>query len=109
MHLIPLSTAVTLTSSYRANKENILITSLRNQKVTPLCETFDRSAIDTLLAQSGCASIRIYPGMDSAGKIKFVIVGVTSAGEDLLAHDPIIVEDGQRCPDLCPPSSVLNS
>ena len=36
---ISLQKAIDMTSFYRAQKENILIPQLRNQKITPLCET----------------------------------------------------------------------
>jgi hypothetical protein len=48
-----------------------------------------------------------------------ILVAVNAAGEDLLPasfesasltdEDPIILEDGFRCPDRCPPASSLNS
>jgi hypothetical protein len=106
---ISLQKAIDMTSLYRAQKENILIPQLRNQKITPICETFDRSAFESLLAISGCVSLRFYVGMDTNQKIRLIAVAVNAAGEDILAHDPQIVEDGQRCPDICPPASALNS
>jgi hypothetical protein len=106
---ISLQKAIDMTSLYRAQKENILVPQLRNQKITPICETFDRSAFESLLAISGCVSLRFYVGMDTNMKIRLIAVAVNSAGEDILAHDPEIVEDGQRCPDICPSASPLNS
>lgn len=106
---ISLQKAIDMTSFYRAQKENILIPQLRNQKITPLCETFDRSAFEALLAISGCTKLRFYIGMDQDLKIRLIAVAVNAAGEDILAHDPEIVEEGQRCPDVCPPASPLNS
>lgn len=109
-HLISLQNAIDMTSTFRDEKENILIQSLRGQNILPICETFDRSAFDTLLAQSGCEAIRVYFSMDSSLKVKLVIVGVDGNKADILtSSDEKITEDGQRCPDICPPGSALNS
>ena len=106
---ITLQKAIDMTTLYRAQKENILIPQFRNQKITPICETFDRSTFETLLAVSGCVSLRFYVGMDPDKKIRLIAVAVNSSGEDILGHDAQIVEEGQRCPDICPPASALNS
>jgi hypothetical protein len=57
--------------------------------------------------------------MDPVNLVKLVIVGVNELNEDMLpptdaggkviggAGDEII-EDGVRCPELCPPPSPLN-
>ncbi len=109
-NLISLQTAIDMTTKFRNEKENILTQSMRGQNILPICETFNRSAFDTLLAQSGCEAIRVYFSMDSSLKVKVVIVGVDGNKADILpASDVKIVEEGQRCPDICPPSSPLNS
>lgn len=109
-HFISLQQAVDLTTRFRNEKENILVTNLRNQGILPICETFERSVFDDLLAQTDCQAIRIYFSMDSSLKTKLVVVGVNNAKEDILTTgDEKIVEEGQRCPDICPPSSSLNS
>jgi hypothetical protein len=47
-----------------------------------------------------------------------ILVAVNAEGEDILpvitnaveaTDEPIILEDGLRCPDDCPPKSPLNS
>jgi hypothetical protein len=112
-HFIPLSQAVDMTALFRAEKENILLPAHRGQNILPVCETFGRDAFDELLAQTDCAAIRVYFSMDAQLKVKLVIVGVNSNKEDILPVSPPgsekIAEDGQRCPDICPPSSPLNS
>src|SRR5690348_16760799 len=115
-HSIPLTDAVTLTTEFRSKKETILGTQYRNKGTLPICETFDRDAFDELLAQDGCVSIRIYFSMDSVTKVKLIAVGVNDKGEDILPDpnfpDPAVgklMENGTRCPAVCPPSSVLNS
>jgi hypothetical protein len=107
---ISLQEAIDLTSNYRTNKENILDSAYRNQGVLPICETFDRGVLDVLLAQTNCAHIRIYLGMDSNYKVKVVVVGADSNGNDILIKSAeLIGEEAQRCPPICPSSSPLNS
>ena len=109
-NLISLQDAIDMTTTFRDEKENILIQSLRGQNILPICETFGRSAFDTLLAQTGCEGIRVYFSMDSSLKVKLVIVGVDGNKADILTtSNEKIAEDGQRCPDICPPDSPLNS
>ena len=109
-YLISLQSAIDMTTRFRNEKENILTQSMRGQNILPICETFDRSVFDTLLAQSGCQAIRVYFSMDSLLKVKVVIVGVNSSKADILTpSNEKIAEEGQRCPDICPPSSALNS
>lgn len=114
-HFISLATAETMTAAYRSDKEAILATAYQNQNILPLSETFNRGAIDTLLAIDACAGIRIYYGMDENLKVHAILVAVNEENEDILPAasllseaDPVIVEEGQRCPDLCPPPSPLN-
>lgn len=114
-HFITLNNAVEMTGRYRSDKEAILATAYQNQNILPNSETFNRNAFDTLLATEGCAGIRIYYGMDENLKLHAILVAVNEDNEDLLPQqnsltvtDPPIVEEGQRCPDLCPPPSELN-
>jgi len=116
-HFISLSEAAAMTHRYRKNKETILAGNYKNSNLLPVCETFNRAAIDTLLSQPGCEGIRVYYGMSESLEVHAVIVGVNQNNEDLLAvtslrteseDDSIILEKGQRCPDECPPLSPLN-
>ena len=104
-----------MTTLYRADKEAILATEYQNQNILPNSETFNRNAFETLLAKAGCAGLRIYYGMDEDLKLHAIAVAVNEDNEDILpalvsaaAIDEDIVEEGQRCPDLCPPPSPLN-
>jgi hypothetical protein len=118
-HFIPLSQAIEMTTLYRNEKEAILVPAMRDKKILPTCETFNREAFDALLGEPGCVGLRFYLGMDDGLKVKIIAVGVNAANEDMLPEqaaramvmsDPNqIVEDGQRCPDDCPPASPLNS
>ena len=107
---INLQDAVDITSRYRSNKETILGNAYKNQGILPVCESFNRDVISDLLAQTNCSGIRIYFSMASDYKVKVTIVGYDSNAEDILPRDAeLIVEEGQRCPPDCPPSSPLNS
>jgi len=110
-----MDTAIDMTTMYRADKEAILATAWQNQNILPNSETFNRNALDTLLAIEGCEALRIYYGMDENSKVHAIMVAVNEDNEDILPQDnlvsetAVIVEEGQRCPDLCPPPSPLNS
>ncbi len=115
-HYVPATDAATMTSRLRSNQESILDSGSRNSGIIPICETFVRSAFDAILADTNCTKVRIYTAMDSNLKIRFVIVGVNSSDEDIFLIDnssetPIdcVIENGARCPDICPPESSLNS
>ena len=82
----------------------------------PICETFDKAAFETLLAKEGCEHIRIYYGMNAEKQIHAIIVAADANGQDILPslssneeEDDDILDRGNRCPDLCPPASPLNS
>lgn len=117
-HLISLQKAIEMTTRYRQDKETVLAPEYRGQIILPNSETFNRAAIEKLLAETGCAAVRIYYGMDETLKTHAIIVGVNESNEDILASsssnnlaasDEPILEEGQRCPDICPPKSPLNT
>lgn len=106
-HEISLQTAIDMTSRYRGKRPINF----------PICETFEKGAIQKLLDTGGCASFRIYYGMKADERVDAILVAVDAEGKDILpplanassTSDPVIIEDGYRCPDDCPPSSSLNS
>jgi hypothetical protein len=118
---ISLPIAIDMTSLYRSQRENILKTEYQNQNILPLSEAFDRTVFDAVLAESGCEGLRIYYGMSEDLKIHAIIVGTDVNGDDILpssgaaaANDPedddgYIIENGNRCPPICPGDSPLNS
>ena len=118
-NFISLAQAIAMTTTYRKNKEVILDPKYQGQDILPICETFDRSAFDALLAEADCTYIRVYLGMDEDLKLRVIAVGANSKNEDILPPagqtkldggdgGGVIVEEGVRCPVICPPSSGLN-
>jgi hypothetical protein len=116
-HSIPLATAVEMTKRLRENRNTILAEQYQRQDIVAICETFDADSIQAILTQDGCVSLRIYYGMDESLKMHAILVGADINGKDILppqadaaANSPIgeIMEDGLRCPTMCPPPSPLN-
>lgn len=113
-HFISLEKAKEMTALYNSEKNAVLKPEFQGQNILSVCETFDRSAFDTLLAETGCAGIRVYFGMTPALKVRAIIVGVDQDNKDILppagsagggsasSGDGVIVEEGRPCPDFCP-------
>ena len=83
-HKINLGKAKQMTRLYREQRENILKTEFTGRDLLPISDTFGRDAIDRLLAQPGCASLRIYYGMDEQMRMKPILVGVDKDNQDIL-------------------------
>lgn len=103
---------------FSQEKDSITREEHKGKHLFPVCETFDRSAFDALLQREDCKGVRIYYGMkEDSQHIHAVIVGVDAEGKDLLpvagiamdGTDAVIIENSQRCPIYCPPSSALNT
>ena len=109
-NFVSLQTARDMATAYRSQKENMLKTNLQNQGILPICETFGRAAFDTILSDSAVQKIRIYLCLGTDNKVRIMAVGVNANNEDMLPSgtEDKIIEDGQRCPDQCPPPSALN-
>ena len=109
-HAISLQEAIDMTTLYRQEKEGILMPAFRGQNVLCNSETFAAADVQALLNQAGCCGLRIYYGMKSALDIHAILVGVNEAGQDILpeakmittAEEGLILEEGKRCPPLCP-------
>jgi hypothetical protein len=114
---ISLQDAINMTTQYRSNRENVLKTQYQNIGLLPLSEAFNRLAFDTVLAEDGCEGLRIYYGMGDDLKVHAIIVGTDANGNDILpqrmltaaGNDASIIENGTRCPDICPDPSPLNT
>jgi len=67
--------------------------------------SFDRAAIDKILAHPECARLRYYHGRDEEGKPNLVLVGVDKAGKDITKA--CIMEKSLFCPPICDDTSEL--
>ncbi|MFL5740988.1 MAG: hypothetical protein ACJ75B_12270 [Flavisolibacter sp.] len=129
-HHIPLADAKKMIRNFKDKKEQILAAPYKKAGSLPISETFDRSAFDQVLAKPGCVGLRVYFAMDDNMQIRVVIVGVNENNEDMITNtqaksasastlaasdtttDPTngdIIEQGTRCPDVCPPDSPLTT
>lgn len=95
-HAISLEQAIIMTGLYRSSIPEGM----------PVSETFQLESVNTLLSQSGCTAMRIYYGKKEDGTIHAILVGVNDKGEDIT--EGVILEDGFRCPPICPADSPLN-
>ena len=115
-NLISLADGVAMTTLFRSERENILQEEFRTGQILPMCESFDRACFEMLLSNHSCKGIRIYSGMDADLKVKFIIVGIGENDEDIYITNvqgemriDSVIENGVRCPTMCPPPSALNS
>jgi hypothetical protein len=116
---IPVNLAAEMNARYRTNREWILQPKYQNANILCVCETFDKDQILTLLNKTGCAKLRIYYGMDTSLKVHAVLCAADEDNADILppaqgiealmGDDDYILEQGQRCPEECPPDSTLNT
>ncbi len=106
-HEITLQQAIDMTTLYRTNRPPNF----------PICETFEVDAISKLIATPECKFVRIYYGMKEDKEVDAILVAANADGQDLLpassesglnanAVQNIVLEDGFRCPQFCPPVSV---
>jgi len=113
-NVIPLSRAKQLKANFKEKKGQLINPKIPATDVIPDSETFNREAIDRLLALPGCVGIRIYTGMDEEFKLRLILVGVDDQGKDLILQSSTtenltaiaegeVVEDGFRCPPYCKP------
>jgi hypothetical protein len=82
--------------------------SLQSQKSkTPQIkgEAFEKIAIEKILAQPGCAQLRIYYGKTETGQPNLVLVGVDTSGKDMTKT--CMMERGTLCPPFCDGQSIL--
>lgn len=117
-HFITLTEAMALTRRFRENRGAGSNAAQHSLDILPLAETFDRSAVDTIMAQPDCVSVRIYYGMSEDLKIHAILVGVNSNNQDIIPTataktmadtTDVIAENGMRCPDICDTTSPLNT
>jgi len=95
-HRIALTAAATLTKRYRDQSPGAVHAGM-----------FPRDVFDRILAQTGCAGIRIYYGRDDTGGLALVLVGIDANGNDMTAGE--LDEFQFPCPPYCDDGgSVLN-
>jgi len=68
---------------------------------------FPRAAFEAILAQEGCAGIRLYFGHGAGQDTQVVMVGVDSEALDMSQGE--IMENSFPCPPFCDPRSALTS
>lgn len=96
-HLIPLQEAIDMTFRYQANIPAGMVNS----------EMFNKESVSALLNQPGCVSLRIYYGKQTDDTIHAILVGVDENGADMVQTSNLILEEGVRCPPICPTTSSL--
>jgi hypothetical protein len=108
-HDITLQQAITMTQTFRNNKEQILQPQFQGKNILVICESFSRDIFDEILSVPGCAGVRIYFGMNEDLTVRAVMVATDANSADILpATGGVIGEVGLPCPPICPPPSALN-
>ncbi|MCB0297052.1 MAG: hypothetical protein KDG51_17840 [Calditrichaeota bacterium] len=96
-HTVSLAAAAQLTRRYRRSAgERAVIGGY-----------FGKAALEKLLAQPECIGVRYYFGREDDGKPVIVLLGVDSAGRDLL--DGVLLDLSMLCPPFCADINLLNS
>lgn len=95
-HRIPLEAAAALTKRYRAAAD----------PGAQRASMFPREVFEALLAQPGCAGIRMYNGQTEGGSRETVLVGVDSDGNDMTSAQ--LFDASIPCPPYCGGDNTLN-
>lgn len=93
-HRITLADAVAMTKAHRAAAKDEV-----------KGEMWPRDVFESLLAQPGCAGIRIYHGRGAKGERQMVMVAVDANATDMTSG--AIMEIGMPCPPWCDAASPL--
>ena len=72
---IELTEAAALTANYRSQNQGVA--------ETVKAHFFGREILQKILAQEGCAGIRMYYGLDDEGAKQLVLIGVKADGQDM--------------------------
>jgi hypothetical protein len=97
---------------HRISLESAIGHTARFRAANPAPETekaamfWRNGGLDELLAQKGCAGLRIYYGVTDIGAPAPVLVGVDLEGNDLTAGT--VLELHLPCPPYCPANSPLS-
>ena len=104
-HQITLAEAAKMTKRYR----ELPLGQIGQLLASTKAYSFSKEAIQAVLDQNGCASIRFYLAVETLLPPKFTIVavGVDSNGNDLV--NGVILDKAGACPPLCSTPNDLNS
>lgn len=83
----------------------------------PLSETFNRDTFSFFFTNPEVKAIRVHYGMSENLQTHAIIVGVNDKNEDILPSEgltsdlsgAVILEEGTRCPPICPTDPPPNS
>lgn len=98
-HRIPLDTAIKFTKNYRHAYPGT--TNLEN--------SYNNKIFDDIQAQTGCIGVRIYYGIDSAGRPTFVLVGRDANNNDMWQGITAVFGDRAICCSCVPPNCANSS
>ena len=93
-HRIQLEAGVAMVSRYREKHPDAIHASMCSREI-----------LDEILAQPGCAGVRMYYAEEADGKPTLVLVGVDALGNDL--YSGVLGEDLLECPPFCSGDSPL--
>ena len=95
--IITLAEGSTMTAAYRATISS----------GDTLALAVGKNLLASILGQSGCMGIRMYYALDDKGNDQLVLVGVDANGNDMTAG--YLVDQLERCPNVCSQKNSLNS
>jgi len=83
----------------------------------PRSESFGIDDVKRLLSVAGASALRIYYGLNENGEFCSILVAADASGNNILPAqadklagkpgDPVILDDGIRCPPICPKGGSL--
>ncbi|GAO44880.1 hypothetical protein [Flavihumibacter petaseus] len=100
--------AADMTRRFRRDFNHLLLPDFKYKHLVAESESFDRARIEALLAQPGCAGIRLYSAMKENGEVQQIVIGYDTQNRDMLEAG-LLMTDSRRCPPDCGPDSRLNS
>jgi hypothetical protein len=111
-HFITRGKADEMIRLYKEMKDKIIDPLYIDRELLANCESFDRAAIEALLGQANCSRIRIHYGMDVDLKVHAIMVAVDDTDNEIIPGNPDetteqIIENGSRCPTVCPTGTSL--
>ncbi|MGH7560792.1 MAG: hypothetical protein ACRENB_07215 [Gemmatimonadales bacterium] len=68
---------------------------------------FQREVLDAILAQEGCAGVRIYLARTDGGDQTLVMIGLDADGRDM--ESGTIADDVYPCPPFCTDGGTLDA